>query len=421
MLDRIWQIGRWSSTRDGTVARGDPPGLAASGLGLALAASLALILALLGGLSFQTLIPLFVELWGLSHGAAGWVASSSYIAYALASPFVVSATDRVDARWVFAGGSLALALAAFGFALFARDFWTALPWRALVGVGIAATYMPGLKALADRLRGRDQGRLQSLYTASYALGSALSVAASGLLADALGWRGAFAVIGALALLAGLLFFVAAGAKAPPSPPAPTAARLREVWRHRESRRYVLAYALHTFEMFAFRTWVVSFLSFSFAYQGQDANLAWLSGFATVILLLGLPAALLGNEWAERRGRKSSLRAIMLLSGLCALALALAVSAPVPLVLLLSLAYGALIMADSAAITVGTLAVAPASRRGATIAVQTFLAALAAMVSPLLFGYLLDAFGADRPLGWRAGFAATALVAVSGVVVLGRGR
>jgi hypothetical protein len=58
-----------------------------------------------------------------------------------------------------------------GFALTAEGFWSALLWRLLSGVGLAGTYMPGLKALVDRISAERQPRWISHYTASFSLGT----------------------------------------------------------------------------------------------------------------------------------------------------------------------------------------------------------------------------------------------------------
>ena len=73
-------------------------------------------------------------------------------------PILVSLTDRIDPRRVLITSLLIGGIASLGYALFAEGFWTALGFRALHGVGLAGTYMPGLKALSDHIEGPRQSR-----------------------------------------------------------------------------------------------------------------------------------------------------------------------------------------------------------------------------------------------------------------------
>jgi len=121
--------------------------------------------------------------------------------------------------------------------------------------------------------------------------------------------------------------------------------------------------------------------------------------ATVMVMAGLPASILGNEIATRLGRRFTLAAMMTASAATALLLAFTSGGPLPLVLALTSLYAVLVMSDSAAITVGTIASAPVERRGATIAVQTLMASLMAMIAPLACGWSLDLFGGESRWGW----------------------
>jgi len=59
----------------------------------------------------------------------------------------------MPARSVYLAGTGLTALSHLGFALLADGFWSGMAMRALAGFGWAGAYMPGLKAIADRLEG----------------------------------------------------------------------------------------------------------------------------------------------------------------------------------------------------------------------------------------------------------------------------
>jgi MFS family permease len=181
--------------------------------------------------------------------------------------------------------------------------------------------------------------------------------------------------------------------------------------------FALAYGAHCYELFGFRTWLVAFLVFAAAESGAGVERATLATLATLVLLIGLPASLLGNELAQRWPRAATVTALMLASALLGATLGLWVGAGFATVLLLAFLYGALVMTDSAAITVGTVQAAAPELKGGTLAVQTFLGSIGAMLAPLVSGIALDALGADTRAGWTAAMATVAAGALLGPVAL----
>jgi MFS family permease len=72
----------------------------------------------------------------------------------VAAPVLTTLTDRIDGRRVLLAGSILSGLATRAFGLFAQGFWSAIAIWTPAGLGFAGAYMPGLKALTDRLRPR---------------------------------------------------------------------------------------------------------------------------------------------------------------------------------------------------------------------------------------------------------------------------
>ncbi|MHB8764871.1 MAG: MFS transporter, partial [Deferrisomatales bacterium] len=181
---------------------------------------LAEVLTMMGTFAFPALLPRFVGEWGLSNTQAGWLGGAYFGGYTLAVPVLASLTDRVDGRRVYLASAAVSGLAALGFAWLAAGFWSALGLRVLAGLGLAGTFIPGLKALVDRLEPAAHARAVSFYTASFGLGTSLSFFAAGQVGAALGWRWAF---GAGAGGAALAFGLAAWALVPRPPVAGPAA------------------------------------------------------------------------------------------------------------------------------------------------------------------------------------------------------
>ncbi len=367
---------------------------------------------MLGNATFPALIPEFRALWGLSNTEAGWIGGVYYAGYVAAVPVLVSLTDRQDARLIYLLSTALGGLAALGFALLAEGLWSAVLFRVAGGVGLAGTYMVGLKLLADRIEGPRQSRAVAFYTAHFGIGVALSTFAAGEVAGHFGWRWAFGV----AALGGLAAFVLVWRLVPPSDRPATGGEtghpldLRPVFANRPALAYVLGYAAHVWELFGTRTWLVAFVAFAYGLQPTDgsARLAP-TQVATIVLLLGLPASILGNELAVRLGRRPTAAAIMLVSALLSCVLGFLAGLPVWAVVGLLIVHHVLLMGDSSVLTAGAVANALPGRRGATMAVHALFGFGTGVLSPLAFGAVLDlAGGAEGTMAWGLAFALLAL-------------
>jgi predicted MFS family arabinose efflux permease len=387
---------------------------------LILALCVAEVLTMAGVFAFPALLPTFVDEWSLTKTEAGWISGVYFGAYALTAPPLLALTDRLDARWVHFGGALLAAAAAAGFALFAEGFWTALLFRALGGAALAATYLPGLRVLMDRYRGPRPSRALSFYTSSFSLGTALSFLLAGESAALFGWRAAFAVTAAAALLAVIIPVSLAPAR-PEQPDVPSPLLdFRPVMANRRALAYVLGYGAHCWELFAMRSWLVGFLAFSLTLQPTAAVPACLAptSVATVSGLVAMAASIGGNELCLRFGRRRVIALVMLASALCAAVFGFTAPLSYTSVVTLSLIYAAVIQLDSAALTAGAVEAALPGQRGATLAVHGLVGFGCAGIGPLAMGMVLDATGAGgTPASWGLAFASLALVGLLGPLAI----
>jgi MFS family permease len=389
------------------------------GTALTLTMSLCLLAGILPLASFAALLPGFTAHWSLSNAEGGWISGIYYVGYMLAVPFIMSLTDRLDARPVFLAGTALSAASTFAFAGLAAGFWSALVWRAIAGVGLAGTYMPGLKILTDRSRDRDASRAVAIYTACYSFGTGLSFLLAGWVAAPYGWRMAF-IAAALGPLAAML--VAAALVRPEAPLARAQrsgilADFRRVVGERAVVGYVLAYSIHNFEALAVRSWLVSLLVFA-AGRGAAATSWSATEIATVATLVGVPGTVLGNELALRIGRNRAVTLIMLTSAAIAAGVGIAAEASYGVLVALVMLHGLCIPADAGALMAGTVEVAPPEVQGAGLAVQASAGFGASFVGPLVVGIVLDHSGGALAGGaWRAAFFTIALFACTGPFAL----
>jgi len=372
-------------------------------------------LSMTGFAAYTTLLPVLQQEWALSNSEAGLVSGIYYAGYVIATPLLTSLTDRVDARRVYVLACLVSCAGAAGFMLFAGDLVSALVFQFLIGAGLGGTYMPGLKMLTDQLEGAGQSRAVAFYTATFGIGSTLSILFCGWIGAALGWQAAFAWGAAGPLVAAALVGLAMprGRTRAASQPAPALLDFRPVLRNRRTLPYIIGYTAHNYELFGQRSWMVAFLVFTASLQPADAPM-WVGAatLAAMINLLGPVMSVTGNELALRFGRTRVIFTFMTASGLFACVLGYTAPLPWMLVFLIMCLHYGLMLGDSAALTAGAVAAAHPDERGATMAVYSFVGFSSAIFAPLVFGSVLDVAGGNRnPLAWGLAFASIGLFGV----------
>src|SRR3954464_6250380 len=169
---------------------------------------------MLGFSTYAALLPELRDEWGLSNAQAGVVGGMFFAGYVATVSLWTALTDRIDGRRIYWVGSVLAAAGSAGFGFLVDGFASAVFFQGVLGVGIAATYMPGLRLLSDRVSGPYQSRYIAFYTSFFGIGTALSLAMAGFISVAYGWRAAF-LAGALGpLVSGALVIALAPIAAP---------------------------------------------------------------------------------------------------------------------------------------------------------------------------------------------------------------
>ena len=357
--------------------------------------------------AYATLLPRLQDEWGMNNSQAGFISGMFFAGYMAAVPLLTSLTDRVDARRIYLVSSLVAAAALAGFALLVVGMKSAAALQLAAGAGIAGTYMPGLRALADNVEGtRAQSRSVAFYTAVFGFGTSLSILLSGSIADSMGWPWAFALTSVGPVVAGLMVVFGLPARTPGRRHEQHVLDFRPVLASREVRPYIFGYAVHCWELFGSRSWLVAFIVFA---QGLPVagtmSPAWSAiTIAAVANLFGPAASIYGNELAMRHGRERLIWKVMLASGALTCALGFASFLPLPALAGLIMLHMCFIMGDSSALTAGVVTRASERIRGATMAVHSMLGFGAGFVAPLVFGVVLDlAGGKTSSSAWGLAF------------------
>jgi predicted MFS family arabinose efflux permease len=357
--------------------------------------------------------------WHLSGAQAGLLAGSGAAGYMLTVPILATLTDRIDARKILIAGSALSALGTLLFGLLASGLWSGAFFNALAGIGFAGAYMPGLKALTDRLAPGDSSRAITLYTSSFSFGVGLSFLVSQLVAEGWGWRSAFLVtaFGPMVMLSVCLLLQ-------PVKPKPAQGRLLDfapVFRNTQAMGFVLGYGAHCFELYGIRTWIVAFWTFV-TLKNPGSSILTPVVVSVLFSVLAMPASILGNEFALRFGRHRAITVVMLSSAVVALLIGVFADQSPWFLLPLVLIYAVTVPADSGALTSGMTMAANPSYRGATMATHSTVGFGLSALGAWIVGVALDAAGgALSASGWMAAFSVLAAGILLGPVALYRSR
>jgi MFS family permease len=370
---------------------------------------------------FLALQPQLREAWQLSNTAAGWISSAYFTGYMVAVPVLVSLTDRYDARTIWLGSTTIAVGAALGFGLLADGVWTALLFQFLAGASLAGTYMPGLKLIADRVKGVLHPRFVAFYTTSFTMGASASFYAIGQLDAWSYWRTAVALS---ALGPAVAWFLAYVWLHPIRMPGRSVVKPQHHWRavarSPDAMRYVLGYACHTWELFAVRAWLVPFLVFCEMRLGSS-GVGTAATLAAIISLAGVPASVAGAELTTRIDRRRLITWVMLLSATVSVLFGLSSATVWSVILIVSIVHSATVSADSAALTSGLVAVSAPESRGAAMAIYSMAGFGAASAGSFAVGGLLDLLGGESVVNWTIAFAVIGAPNVVSAAVLGRAR
>ena len=370
---------------------------------------LAEIFSMVGFSSFAATLVDFSRMWHLDSTEAGWIISAYFIGYVLAVPVLVGTTDRVDSRKIYVASSLAGVIGGAGFAFMAGGYGSAMFFRALAGASLAGTYMPGLRILTERLNDRLRLRVVPYYTASFGIGVSLSFLVTEWIKHIAGWRAAFLASG-LSSAAAIIIVMGATAGFPKTGEASVAAPerhpldFRPVFANRDALAYIFAYGGHCWELFALRAWLPAFLLFAWGHSRPGPPGTAVAQWSTLIVLIGVPASIVGAELASQQGRRKLIRKIAIASVVLGIISGLVSTLSYWVVVFVLFAYNFAVSADSGALTTGAVAASRAGDEGATLAVHSILGFIGGAVGPLAVGVGLDICGGiTAKEGWYLGF------------------
>lgn len=368
--------------------------------------------------NYSAILPLLQQEWSLTGAQAGVILSAFQAGYVIAVVASGFLSDRIGGRKVFVLSAIETSLAGLAFTIFAKGYFSAVVIRGLAGLGQGGLYVPGMKILSQWFPLGERGKALGIYTsaliASYA--GALYVAAP--IASAYSWQWAILMTSVWGLLGAALVFLLVrerpeskveveGHEAPSFSGRTSLARA--VLVNKPVGLLNLGYMSHMWELYGFYGWVGPFVVAVTFFNGftHDAALVYGNTIAATAILMGVVSPALGGLISDKIGRTKTVIMVLLVSIACSFSVGWFMTLPLYGFLTIVLIYGFFVVMESAVFKAGLSELVEPRYLGSALGVQSFLGFGITILSPALFGLVLDISnpgfdGQFRVWGWSFG-------------------
>jgi MFS family permease len=362
--------------------------------------------------SASAVTPQLRSIWGLTTSEAGWLTTIVQLGFVCgtAAAAVLNLADVVPAGRLFSVSAL-LGSVANAAILASPGYGGALVCRFLTGFFLAGVYPPAMKMVATWFR-TERGLAIGVIVGALTVGKATPY-----LVRAMPHVGIRPVV--LTSSIGALIASAVVALTYRDGPYPFASRpfswhqVADVAKIRQWRLATASYLGHMFELYAFWTWIPSFLAASVAASQRFRAPRLISLLAFTTIAIGGFGSVWGGLFADKRGRERLVSISLFMSGSCCLLSGMLFGGPIWVLGALAMTWGFFVIADSAQFSTLVTESVPPHTVGTALTIQTSVGFLLTMLPMQLVPLI-----AQRT-GWRWGFAMLALGPLAGIAAIRR--
>ncbi|NCB42309.1 MAG: MFS transporter [Clostridia bacterium] len=337
----------------------------------------------------------------LSVHQTGLILSSFQMGYVAVVLFMGWLSDKIGNKKVIAWATLFTAISSTLFAFLAKDFMSVFILRLLTGLSAGAIYVPGVALLSSWYPPNKRSGVIGAYTAAMALAYAGGYFIAAPIAAAYSWRYGILCTSLPAFLAAILVFVFVKDKKEELPEdASTVATLDEkgiASPDGQQKDFVgpvlitTGYMGHMWELYAFWGWIGPFLvACALASGYQTVQAVALGGqLAAFIILLGAPSVWLAGVVADRIGRNKTIVICASSSLAVEFIFGYLYGMSLTAVVLAGLWIGFWVAADSSIYKASMTIMVSPKKRGTALGIQSALGFGVTIISPYIFGVVLE--------------------------------
>ena len=342
--------------------------------------------------TYAAALPVVQLEWSMSATEAGAISSGFRFGYAISLVICSILADTVGPKPLYLGSMSAGAVFSLAFALFARDYLSALCLYTLVAFALGGTYTTGIMILADHYPVQRRGMAIGFFIASSSLGYAASLFLSGIALPIGGYKLSFLLTCSGPLAGAILSWIVL-LKTPVSVEKRGKEQrfVKEVLKNRAAMALIFSYSMHSWELLGMWAWTPAFLSTCLAIKGTEGLRA--AGLGAYISgsfhLLGLLASFSMGTLSDRFERAHVIIGLSGMSAACSFIFGWSIGWPFILVLGIGFVYGFSSLGDSAVLSVALTEVITPSYLGAAFGLRSLVGFGAGAISPVVFGAILE--------------------------------
>jgi MFS family permease len=350
--------------------------------------------------AYSAVLPLVREDWGLSARDAGMVQGAFHLGY-LTSLFVVGfIADHFGAKRAYLVSGIAGFLSPIAFVLLVNGFWSALWLHALTGLTQGGYYTPVLALVNEHVDRRRRGRAMGLMIAASSAGYALALGVAGLVLTFAGWRMALAAVAAMPALSWLIALWATRTTPNTVHPRPDGhtvlASIPAVLANRKGMLSVWGYTFHSWELLGLWAWLPAFLTAALLLHGGSPEYALL--FTALTYVANIAGSIIGGSMADRWGRTQTILLWSCASLVVSFSIGWLIALPVALLVAIACLHNFSGIADSSVHSTVIAESVPPHILGAAYAVRSVVGFGTGVISPVVFGWVLDLAGGGKTSG-----------------------
>ena len=351
--------------------------------------------------AYSAVLPLTQAEWGLNAREAGMIQAAFHLGY-LTSLFIVGfIADHFGAKRAYILSGIAACLSPWTFVLFADGFWSAVWLLAFTGLCQGGTYTPALGLINDHVERQRRGRAMGYLIAGSSAGYAICLGVAGLALKFTDWRGALALVAVLPVVSWITGVVVLNSTPNTVHPRPAGesllASVPAVWRNRRGMLSIWGYTFHNWELLGLWAWLPAFLTAALLLQGYPAENALM--FAALTYVANIAGSIIGGTMADRWGRLQTILLWSCVSLALSFSIGWLIAVPIALLVALACLYNFAGIADSSTHSLVLAESVPPHYLGVAYAVRSVIGFGAGVVSPVVFGWALDASGRSWGMAW----------------------